>query len=54
MQKEDVELMVNSDLLRLADEYDIDLEAALESSLSVILASKTEKMLRDEENREEN
>ncbi len=54
MQKEDVELMVNSGLLRLADEYDIDLEAVLESSLKAILASETEKVLRDEENREEN
>ena len=54
MQKEDIELMVNSDLLRLANEYNIDLEAVLESSLKAILASKTQKKLHEKENREKN
>ena len=40
MKRENIELMINSDLLRLAKEYNIDLDEVLEISIENALLSK--------------
>ena len=49
MQKENIELMINSDLLRLAKEYNIDLDEALERSIEKALSLKNNAVTNDKE-----
>ena len=54
MKKENIELMINSDLLRLAEAYNIDLDRALEISIEKALSSKKgECQVMKEKDREE-
>ncbi len=49
MKKENIELMINSDLLRLAKEYNIDLDEALERSIEKALSLKNNAVTNDKE-----
>ena len=47
MKRENIELMINSDLLRLAKEYNIDLNEVLERSIENALSSKRDEVPHD-------
>lgn len=50
MQKENIELMINSDLLRIAKMYNIDLDEVLEKAIEEALPLKRDEVPYEKEN----